>query len=125
MTLLHYASKSGAAGIGDGELAAKMVTMLISKGSDLNIRCRWTNMTALHYSAYFDVVPVIKVLLKATKALGIIPLSYGSVLFYISWFTNKFVKNIYLIGECKTFCFTSVFQNGMYYVFTQAGVSTQ
>ena len=27
-------------------------------------------MTALHYAAYFDVVPVLKVLLKTTKALG-------------------------------------------------------
>ncbi|XP_060081440.1 CAP-Gly domain-containing linker protein 4-like isoform X1 [Ylistrum balloti] len=71
MTLLQYASKSGAAGIGDPEVAAGVVTMLISKGADVNIRCRWTNMTALHYAAYFDVVPVIKVLLKTTKALDI------------------------------------------------------
>ncbi|KAJ8306320.1 hypothetical protein KUTeg_016865 [Tegillarca granosa] len=71
MTLLHYASKSGAAGIGDPELASQIVSMLISKGADVNIRCRWTNMTALHYAAYFDVVPVIKNLLKATKALDI------------------------------------------------------
>ena len=70
MTLLHYASKSGAAGIGDPEIAADMVSMLLSKGADPNIRCRWTHMTALHYAAYFDVVPVIKILLKATKALG-------------------------------------------------------
>lgn len=71
MTLLHYASKSGAAGIGDPELAAEVVSMLLSRGADPNIRCRWTNMTALHYAAYFDVVPVIKILLKATKALDI------------------------------------------------------
>lgn len=71
MTLLHYASKSGAAGIGDAELAAEVVSMLLSRGADPNIRCRWTNMTALHYAAYFDVVPVIKILLKATKALDI------------------------------------------------------
>lgn len=72
MTLLHYASKSGAAGIGDADIAAKVASMLISKGADVNIRCRWTNMTGLHYASYFDVVPVIKVLLKATKALGTI-----------------------------------------------------
>ncbi|XP_052775253.1 CAP-Gly domain-containing linker protein 3-like isoform X2 [Mya arenaria] len=71
MTLLHYASKSGAAGIGDADLAAEVVSMLLSKGGDPNIRCRWTNMTALHYAAYFDVVPVIKILLKATKGLDI------------------------------------------------------
>ncbi|WAR23206.1 CLIP3-like protein [Mya arenaria] len=73
MTLLHYASKSGAAGIGDADLAAEVVSMLLSKGGDPNIRCRWTNMTALHYAAYFDVVPVIKILLKATKGLDCIP----------------------------------------------------
>ncbi|KAL5015773.1 hypothetical protein ScPMuIL_005362 [Solemya velum] len=71
MTLLHYASKSGAAGIGSPDLAAEVSSMLIGKGADLYVRCRWTNMTALHYAAYFDVVPVIKVLLKATKALDV------------------------------------------------------
>ena len=70
MTLLHYASKSGAAGIGDADNAAKVASMLLSQGADVNIRCRWTNMTALHYASYFDVVMVIKILLKATKALG-------------------------------------------------------
>ena len=86
MTLLHYASKSGAAGIGDAEVASKVVTMLLSKGADPNIRCRWTNMTALHYASYFDVVPVIKVLLKSTKALGIDILK----LFYDTLNTNIF-----------------------------------
>ncbi|XP_059153165.1 CAP-Gly domain-containing linker protein 3-like isoform X2 [Physella acuta] len=71
MTLLHYASKSGAAGIGDPDAAMRIVSMLIDAGADVNIRCRWTNMTALHYAAYFDVVPVLKLLLKATKALDI------------------------------------------------------
>ncbi|KAK7099935.1 CAP-Gly domain-containing linker protein 3-like isoform X2 [Littorina saxatilis] len=71
MTLLHYASKAGAAGIGDPDLAAQVVQDLLNKGADVNIRCRWTNMTALHYAAYFDVVPVLKVLLKTTKALDI------------------------------------------------------
>ncbi|KAI8786616.1 CAP-Gly domain-containing linker protein 3 [Biomphalaria glabrata] len=71
MTLLHYASKSGAAGIGDPDSAVRIVTMLLDAGADVNIRCRWTNMTALHYAAYFDVVPVLKILLKATKALDI------------------------------------------------------
>ncbi|KAL8625698.1 hypothetical protein ACOMHN_043973 [Nucella lapillus] len=71
MTLLHYASKAGAAGIGDPDLAAQVVSDLVNKGADVNIRCRWTNMTALHYAAYFNVVSVIKVLLKTTKAFDI------------------------------------------------------
>ena len=70
MTLLHYASKSGAAGVGDADSAMRIVSMLIDAGADVNIRCRWTNMSALHYASYFDVVPVLKVLLKATRALG-------------------------------------------------------
>lgn len=70
MTLLHYASKAGASGVGDAEMASRVVTMLIDKGADPFIRCRWTNMTALHYAAYFDVAPVIKILLKTTKAIG-------------------------------------------------------
>ncbi|XP_050401575.1 CAP-Gly domain-containing linker protein 3 isoform X2 [Patella vulgata] len=71
MTLLHYASKAGAGGMGDADLAAKVVAFLLGEGADVNIRCRWTTMTALHYAAYFDVVPVIKILLKATNALDI------------------------------------------------------
>lgn len=71
MTLLHYASKAGASGVGDAEMASRVVTMLIDKGADPFIRCRWTNMTALHYAAYFDVAPVIKILLKTTKAIDI------------------------------------------------------
>lgn len=87
MTLLHYASKSGAAGIGSPDLAAEVSSMLIGKGADLYVRCRWTNMTALHYAAYFDVVPVIKVLLKATKALGM----FLSRILYPSkpWYLHK------------------------------------
>ncbi|GFO03242.1 Cap-gly domain-containing linker protein 3 [Plakobranchus ocellatus] len=71
MTLLHYATKSGAAGIGDADCAMRVASMLIDAGADVHIRCRWTNMTALHYAAYFDVVTVLKVLLKATGALDV------------------------------------------------------
>ena len=39
-------------------------------GADVYIRCRWTNMTALHYGTYFDVGPVIMILLKTTKGIG-------------------------------------------------------
>ena len=72
MTLLHYVTKSGAVGIGDADSAMRVASMLIDAGADVHIRCRWTNMTALHYAAYFDVVSVLKVLLKATGALGMI-----------------------------------------------------
>ena len=72
MTLLHYACKAGAAGIGDAENAAKVVSDLLKRGADVNIRCRWTDMTALHYAAYFNVAPVIYVLLNAAQDLGIV-----------------------------------------------------
>ncbi len=70
MTMLHYACKAGANGVGDAEEACRMVNLLVGKGADVYIRCRWTHMTALHYATYFDISPVIKVLLKTTKAMG-------------------------------------------------------
>lgn len=36
-------------------------------GADLSLRCKWTQMTALHYAAYFDVAPVITHLLMKSK----------------------------------------------------------
>ena len=44
-----------------------MAQRLIDLGASLKIRCRWTNMTPLHYASYFDVSPVLKTLLKASK----------------------------------------------------------
>ncbi len=70
MTMLHYACKAGSSGVGDVEEACRMVQLLISKGADVYVRCRWTNMTPLHYATYFDTAPVIRILLKATKGFG-------------------------------------------------------
>ncbi|XP_069464812.1 CAP-Gly domain-containing linker protein 4 isoform X2 [Ambystoma mexicanum] len=67
MTLLHYACKSGANGIGDADNAAKYASQLIELGADINLRSRWTNMNALHYAAYFDVPELISVILKVAK----------------------------------------------------------
>ncbi|CAG0888530.1 unnamed protein product [Darwinula stevensoni] len=71
MTLLQYACKAGASGVGDVTLATKVVGMLLSKGAEVSIRCRWTHMTALHYAAYFDVAPVLRLLLKASKGVDV------------------------------------------------------
>ena len=70
MTMLHYACKAGTRGIGDVEESCRMVNLLLSKNADPYIRCRWTNMAAIHYVTYFDIGPVLVVLLKATKAIG-------------------------------------------------------
>ncbi|CAH1775616.1 unnamed protein product [Owenia fusiformis] len=71
MTLLHYACKSGAHGIGDVTKACEIVEMLISIGADVFTRCRWTNMSPLHYAVFFDVTDIVKILLKTTKCLDI------------------------------------------------------
>ncbi|XP_064626723.1 CAP-Gly domain-containing linker protein 3-like isoform X2 [Lineus longissimus] len=71
MTLLHFAAKAGAHGMGDATAACKAVNLLISSGADVFIRCRWTNMSALHYAAYFDCPAVIRVLLKASRGIDI------------------------------------------------------
>jgi len=70
MTMLHYACKAGCRGMGDVEESCRVVTLILSRGADPYIRCRWTNMAAIHYATYFDVAPVLMLLLKATKAIG-------------------------------------------------------
>lgn len=67
MTLLHYCCKAGAPGIGDAESAAGFARQLLSLGAEPSLRSRWTNMNALHYAAYFDVPPLIQVVLQASQ----------------------------------------------------------
>jgi len=70
MTLLHYACKSGARGMGSNDEACRAVSWLLQQGADPYVRCRWTNMAAIHYAAYFDVASVAAILLAATKGIG-------------------------------------------------------
>ncbi|XP_049320153.1 CAP-Gly domain-containing linker protein 4 isoform X4 [Astyanax mexicanus] len=67
MSLLHYCCKAGAPGIGDAENAASFARKLLSLGAEPSLRSRWTNMSALHYAAYFDVPPLIRVVLQASQ----------------------------------------------------------
>ena len=71
MTLLHFACKAGAAGIGDPQVAAEVVQDLISRGGDVYARCKWTQMTPLHYAALFDAAPILQILLNASQAMDI------------------------------------------------------
>ncbi|XP_052635434.1 CAP-Gly domain-containing linker protein 3, partial [Harpia harpyja] len=65
MTLLHYACKAGAHGVGDPAAAVRLSTRLLALGGDVTLRSRWTHMNALHYAAYFDVPELIRTLLRA------------------------------------------------------------
>ncbi|XP_029114233.1 CAP-Gly domain-containing linker protein 4 isoform X3 [Scleropages formosus] len=67
MSLLHYCCKAGAPGIGDAEAAACFARQLLSMGAEPSLRSRWTNMSALHYAAYFDVPQLIRVVLQAAQ----------------------------------------------------------
>ncbi|XP_053866002.1 CAP-Gly domain-containing linker protein 3 [Malaclemys terrapin pileata] len=67
MTLLHYACKAGAHGVGDPAAAVRLSNQLLALGVDVTLRSRWTNMNALHYAAYFDVPELIRILLKGSK----------------------------------------------------------
>lgn len=71
MTLLMYSCKAGASGVGDVEASTKITNYLVERGCDMTARCRWTDMTALHYSAYFDVSPVLAILLHHTKGADV------------------------------------------------------
>uniref|UniRef100_A0A8C2CLW2 Si:dkeyp-47f9.4 n=1 Tax=Cyprinus carpio TaxID=7962 RepID=A0A8C2CLW2_CYPCA len=68
MTLLHYCCKAGAPGIGDAESAASFARQLLCLGAEPSLRSRWTNMNALHYAAYFDVPPLIRMVLQASQS---------------------------------------------------------
>ncbi|XP_056397473.1 CAP-Gly domain-containing linker protein 3 [Hyla sarda] len=67
MTLLHYACKAGAHGVGDPAAAVRLANQLLQLGADVTLRSRWTNMNALHYAAYFDVPELLRILLKASR----------------------------------------------------------
>ena len=96
MTMLHYACKSGARGVGNAEDACQVVKMLLSHGADPYIRCRWTNMAAIHYAAYFDVSPVVDVLLEFTKASG-----WSDILCIITQQNNRYSELIFVTHNSK------------------------
>ncbi|VDO62160.1 unnamed protein product [Schistosoma curassoni] len=52
MTLLHFTAKSGA--LGDEQASCRIANYLLDEGANLEARCKWTDMTPLHYAAYFD-----------------------------------------------------------------------
>ena len=45
----------------------QVVKNLLELGASLDLRCRWTQMTPLHYAAYFDVGPIVTTLLMVSK----------------------------------------------------------
>ena len=47
----------------------QVVKKLLAEGATSDSRCKWTDMTALHYATYFDVGPVVTTLLTATKVI--------------------------------------------------------
>lgn len=63
MTLLHYACKSGALGIGDVNVSLKTVHMLAANNADFTLRSRWNDMTPLHQAVYFNVAPIVDYIL--------------------------------------------------------------
>lgn len=67
MTLLHYAAKSGANGVGDIGASLAVVKFLVDQGVDIQAKCSWTDMSALHYAVFFDIEPVVEFLLLATN----------------------------------------------------------
>ncbi|CAG0885810.1 unnamed protein product [Cyprideis torosa] len=71
MTLLHFACKAGASGVGDMHAAAKVVELLLSRSASLSLRCRWTQMTPIHYAAFFDSPLVLRILLKKSGGDGV------------------------------------------------------
>ena len=91
MTLVMYAAKAGASGVGSVDTACKKELIylqskrikwhyfnnltksciqtlnIILKMKIFPVRCRWTDMAPIHYATYFDVSPVLTTLLHHTK----------------------------------------------------------
>lgn len=67
-TLLHFACKSGAIGIGDAEKSLNLVVTMVEKHqANPNLICKWNDMSALHIATYFDVAPVVGYLVTVVK----------------------------------------------------------
>lgn len=49
----------------------QVVQDLITKGGDIYARCKWTQMTPLHYAALFDSATITQILLNANHAIDI------------------------------------------------------
>ena len=76
LSVLHYACKAGADGMGNGVSTANLVNSLINKvqsakvivrckvclsqGADTSLKCHWTDMNALHYGVLFDCHLVVE-----------------------------------------------------------------
>ncbi|XP_046908668.2 CAP-Gly domain-containing linker protein 3 [Dermatophagoides farinae] len=68
MTLLHFACKSGAIGIGDAEKSLNLVVTMVEKHqANPNLICKWNDMSALHIATYFDVAPIVGYLVTVVK----------------------------------------------------------
>ncbi|XP_019857361.1 PREDICTED: CAP-Gly domain-containing linker protein 3-like [Amphimedon queenslandica] len=69
LSLLHFASKAGAVGIGNGTTAANLVNTLLNKGASTDLKCHWTDMNALHYAVFFDCAEVVELLCEHNPVL--------------------------------------------------------
>ena len=70
MNLLHYAAKSGTIGVGDINTSCKLVKILIAKGINIFEKCKWTDMSPMHYAVFFDIYEIVEILLDASKGQG-------------------------------------------------------
>ena len=43
---------------------AYVYACILLQGADIEARCRWTNMNALHYTAFFDVPDIVQALVE-------------------------------------------------------------
>lgn len=68
MTLLHYAVKAGANGVGDSNSALRTVRFLVEGyNADISLRCNWNDFHAIHYAVFFDVAQILDYLLNISE----------------------------------------------------------
>ena len=64
MTMLHYCAKAGAQKIGNLEGVIGAIRTLLQSSVDVEARCSWVDMTALHFAALFNAPDVIGILVR-------------------------------------------------------------
>jgi LytS/YehU family sensor histidine kinase len=68
-SVLHFAVRSGAQGVGQDAKAASLVAALIKKGASVNVPALRTQMSPLHMAAQLNCLQTAKVCLLAISSL--------------------------------------------------------
>ena len=79
--------------------AQLVISLRLQQGADVFVRCRWTNMTPLHYAVFFDAAPVVKILLEHSNGIGKTTESFATEIYCFSQmpFVKRYINSFVLV----------------------------